>query len=147
MKIIVSACLLGDNVKYNGLNNKNKELIEYLKDFEIIKICPEVLGGLPIPRNPSEIRAGKVFNNKDIDVTDFFTNGALKILEIVKKENIKIAILKDGSPSCGNTYIYDGTFSQKKINGLGITSKLLRENGVIIFNENNYNELNKFMTK
>lgn len=140
MKIIVSACLLGDNVKYNGGNNKNTELIEFLKDYEIIKVCPEVMGGLFIPRIPSEIKGNNVINKNGVDVTNNFINGALKVLDIAKEENIKIAILKEKSPSCGSNYVYDGTFTNKIINGMGITSKLLKDNGIIILNENNYKE-------
>ncbi len=138
MKIMVSACLMGDNVKYNGSNNINNELINNLKDYEVIKICPEVLGGLSIPRNPSEIKNEKVINKEGIDVTEYFNNGAIKTLDIAKKEHIKIAILKENSPSCGSNYIYDGTFTNKKINGRGITAKLLNENNIIVLNENNY---------
>ncbi len=140
MKIMVSACLLGDNVKYNGGNNRNEELINFLKDFEIIKICPEVMGGLSIPRIPSEIKNNKVFNRDGMDVTDYFYNGARKVLELAKKENIKVAILKERSPSCGSELIYDGTFKGNIIMGEGITTKLLKENGITILNENNYLE-------
>ena len=138
MKIMVSACLLGDNVKYNGGNNKNDELINFLKDYEVIKVCPEFFGGLPIPRDPSEIVNNRVVTEKGIDVTKEFTLGAEKTLEIAKANNIKIAILKKNSPSCGSNTIYDGTFSHKVIEGSGITAKLLKENGIIVFNEENY---------
>ena len=138
MKIIVSACLLGDNVKYNGKNNKNDKLIDFLKDYEVIKICPEVMGGLSIPRLPSEIRDNKVINQKGRDVTLEYTKGAQEVLEIIKKQNMRIAILKQNSPSCGSTHIYDGTFSHNLISGEGITTKLLKENGIIVFDENNY---------
>ncbi len=140
MKIMVSACLLGDNCKYNGKNNFNKELIDFLKNYEVIKICPEVMGGLSIPRIPSEIKDNLVINKNNIDVTSFFEKGAIKSLEIAKENNIKIAILKDGSPSCGSNKIYDGTFTNNKINGVGITTKLLKENGITVLNENSYIE-------
>ena len=140
MKIMVSACLLGDNCKYNGKNNFNKKLIDFLKNYEVIKICPEVMGGLSIPRIPSEIKDNLVINKNNIDVTSFFEKGAIKSLEIAKENNIKIAILKDGSPSCGSNKIYDGTFTNNKINGVGITTKLLKENGITVLNENNYIE-------
>ena len=138
MKIMVSACLLGDNVKYNGGNNKNDVLIKFLENHEIIKICPEVMGGLSIPRVPSEIRKNKIFNKEGIDVTNYFMDGARKVLELAKKENIKVAILKERSPSCGSEFIYDGTFTGTVINGEGVTTKLLRENNIIVLNENNY---------
>ena len=140
MKIMVSACLLGDNVKYNGKNNKNEDLIRFLVGYDIIKVCPEVMGGLSIPRIPSEIRENKVINRECVDVTNYFNDGAHKVLEIAKKEKIQIAILKERSPSCGSNYIYDGTFNNKVIEGMGITTRLLRENGIIVLNEDNYLE-------
>ena len=140
MKIMVSACLLGYNVKYNGKNNLNSELVDYLKDYEVFSVCPEVMGGLNILRVPSEIKNNQVINKNGEDVTNEYTKGALKTLEIAKKENIKIAILKENSPSCGSNYIYDGTFTHNVINGEGITVKLLRENGITVLNENNYIE-------
>lgn len=142
MKIMVSACLLGDNVKYNGGNNQNNELIKFLNDYEVIKVCPECLGGLPIPRVPSEILGNKVYSKDGVDVTDKFLLGALKTLEIAKDNNIKVAILKRNSPSCGSGMVYDGTFTKKLINGNGKTAELLQENGIVILNEDNYLEYN-----
>ena len=138
MKILVSACLLGDNCKYNGGNNQNDELISLLKKHEVIKVCPEVMGGLSTPRLSSEIKNAKVINTDNIDVTEYFKIGAEKTLEIAKKNNIKYAILKSNSPSCGYGKIYDGSFSHTLIDGNGITADLLSKNGIIILNENNY---------
>ena len=135
---MVSACLLGDNVKYDGNNNLNNRLIEFLKDYEVIKVCPEVLGGLSIPRSPSEIKNDKVINKEGIDVTKEFILGAKKTLELAKANDIKIAILKKNSPSCGSNAIYDGTFSHNLVSGDGITAKLLKENNIIVFDEENY---------
>lgn len=142
-KIIVSSCLLGNNTKYNGKNNYISD-IELLKDiYEIIPICPEVMGGLSIPRIPSEVRGNMVIDKEGNDVTKYYILGMNKTLDIVNKYNIKIAILKDGSPSCGNSLIYDGTFSGNKINGFGVTAKELSKLGVRIYNENNFKELLK----
>ena len=141
IKIIISSCLLGNNCKYNGLNNKNDEIIKLNTKFEFIEICPEVFGGLSIPRNPSEIKDGKVISNKGLDVTSNFTSGANKALDIARSNNIKYAILKDGSPSCGSSYVYDGTFSGTKVNGYGITAKLFIENGIKVYNEKEINKL------
>ena len=139
--LLVSSCLLGNNTKYNGKNNYNP-LVEKLKDkYILISCCPEVDGGLSIPRNPSEIKGELVVSNKGIDVTKEFNLGAVKALELVKKYNITKALLKDGSPSCGNTYIYDGSFTGTKIKSLGITARLLSANGVLIFNENEIEKL------
>ena len=140
MKIIVSACLLGYNVKYDGKNNLNDELIEFLKNHEVISVCPEVMGGLSTPRIPSEINNNKVINKKGIDVTDEFLEGASRTLEIAKTNDIKVAILKKNSPSCGSNKIYDGTFSHTLTNGDGITAKLLKENGITVLNEDNYHD-------
>ena len=118
MKIIVSSCLLGCNCKYNGGNNYNNSLCEFLKNnnLEAVGICPEVFGGLPTPRTPSEIRNGKVFFETGLDVTKEFTLGAVKSLDIAIKNNCKFAILKAKSPSCGCGEIYDGTFTNTIIN-------------------------------
>ena len=129
-KILVSACLLGTNCKYSGGNNYSEEVMEYLKDYEIIPICPEQLGGLPTPRPASEIIEDKVINNEGTDVTYNYQNGAEEALKIAKLLGIKKALLKAKSPSCGNGKIYDGTFSGTLIDGDGITTKLLKENNI-----------------
>ena len=130
MKIGVSACLLGRNVKYNGKNNFSSKLVEKLKDVEIIEICPEVLGGLPVPREPAEIIDGEVITNKGQSVDYEFRKGAKRALEIIKNEGIELVILQSRSPSCGKGQIYDGTFSSKLIEGDGVFVKLLEENGI-----------------
>lgn len=140
MKIMVSACLLGDNVKYDGSNNYHQELIDFLKPYEVIKVCPECLGGLSIPRIPSEILHHKVINEEGSDVTKEFMDGALKTLEIAKENDIKVAILKRNSPSCGFNAIYDGTFTHTITKGNGITAQLLSDNGIKILNEDNYKD-------
>lgn len=133
--IIVSACLLGENCKYSGGNNKSENVIKYLEDKEYILVCPEQLGGLSTPRNPSEIitygnkdgndvlsGCTKVLSNKGIDVTKNFIQGAEETLKIAKEHNAKTAILKAGSPSCGYKKIYDGSFLGNKIQGMGVLS-------------------------
>ena len=136
--ILVSACLLGINCKYNGKNNYNEKLVEYLKDKSIIPICPEIYGGLPTPRIPSEIKGDKVINKEGKDVTENFLRGAKETLELAKKFNAKKAILKAKSPSCGYGLIYDGSFSDKLIEGSGITAKILEQNGIEILTENDF---------
>lgn len=133
--ILVSACLLGTNCKYNGKNNKNDKILEYIKDKYVIPICPEVFGGLSIPRIPSEIKDNSVINKEGIDVTKYFVNGSKKTLDIAKAFDIKKAILKQKSPSCGCGKIYDGTFSGNIIDGDGITTRLLKENGIEVITE------------
>ena len=131
-KILISACLLGENVKYDGKNNKID--ISSLEDkYELIPFCPEVEGGLPIPRSPSEIVSNsplKLINKEGKDVTKEFVLGAKKCVELVKKEGIKKAVLKAKSPSCGVGKVYDGTFSGKLVDGDGVTVRELKKIGV-----------------
>ncbi len=133
--VLVSACLVGVNCKYNGGNNYNEKIMELVKNGEAILVCPEQLGGLTTPRNPSEISNGKVLMNNGHDVTSNFNRGAKEVLELAKRLNIKKAILKSKSPSCGHGLIYDGTFSGKKIIGNGITAQLLIDNGIEVITE------------
>lgn len=142
-KLLISSCLLGNNVKYNGKNNSlNADILNKLKDkYDLYPICPEVFGGLSIPRDPSEIKGNRVFSNKGIDVTKEFKMGANKALEIAIKYGIKLALLKEGSPSCGVSKIYDGTFSANKIDGQGITAELFKIFDIKAYNENDVNLL------
>ena len=146
--IIVSACLLGENCKYSGGNNKSENVIKYLEDKEYILVCPEQLGGLSTPRNPSEIitygnkdgndvlsGCTKVLSNKGIDVTKNFIQGAEETLKIAKDHNAKTAILKAGSPSCGYKKIYDGTFLGNKIQGMGVTAAILNKENIALLDE------------
>lgn len=134
-KILVSACLLGINCKYSGGNNQNEKVLEYIKDKEVIPVCPEIMGGLSTPRPPSEIINDKVMNNLNQDVTQQYKKGAEETLKLAKLFNVKKALLKAKSPSCGKDYIYDGTFSSTLIEGNGITTKLLIENGIEVITE------------
>ena len=140
MKIMVSACLLGDNVRYDGNNNYNQELVDFLKNHEVIKVCPETLGGLTTPRIPAEILGDKVINKEGTDVSNEYNEGALKTLELAKENDVTVAIFKRNSPSCGFNAIYDGTFTHTITKGDGITAKLLNENGIKVLNEDNYQE-------
>lgn len=134
-KILISACLVGDKTKYDGHSNYTPLIEELLKKYELVPFCPEVEGGLTTPRDPSEIKGDKVYSNKGRDVTRFFLLGAEKALNICKYLNIKVAILKEGSPSCGSNEIYDGSFTNKKKKGEGITASLLKQNGIKVINE------------
>lgn len=129
-KILVSACLAGINCKYNGKNNENKKIIELIKNKDVILVCPEQLGGLKTPRTPAERQGNKVINKDNIDVTKEYQKGAEEVLELANKLNIKKAILKSKSPSCGKGKIYDGTFSDNLIDGNGITTELLEKHGI-----------------
>lgn len=130
MKIGVSACLLGENCKYNGKNNFSSQLEEILKNHDLVAICPEVLGGLPTPRDPAEI-VGEIVRTKDgRSVDDEFKKGAKKALELIKRSKVELVVLQSRSPSCGIGKIYDGSFTGKLINGDGIFAKLLKEEGI-----------------
>lgn len=131
-KILVSSCLLGLNCKYNGGNNHSKEIDEFLKDYDVIPICPEIMGGLPTPRVGAEISGDKVITKDGRDVTKQFKKGAEETLFLAQKYNVKLALLKLRSPSCGVEKIYDGTFTNTLIDGNGITAQLLKNNGIKI---------------
>jgi uncharacterized protein YbbK (DUF523 family) len=134
--ILVSACLLGINCQYNGKSDLTKELLEFLKDKgNFIAVCPEVLGGLPIPRDGAEIVGGEVKTVEEKGVTKEFLKGAKRVLKFAKENNVDLAILKAKSPSCGVGMIYDGTFSRKLVEGDGITAALLRKNGIKVMTE------------
>ena len=134
-KILVSACLLGINCKYDGTNNLNEKVLDYIKDKEVIPICPEILGGLSTPRPPSEIISDKVVNNEQKDVTKEYRKGAEESLKLAKLFNVKKALLKAKSPSCGCGKIYDGTFTKTLIDGDGITTQLFKENNIEVITE------------
>lgn len=129
MKIMVSACLLGDNVKYNGGNNRHEKVLEYIKGHEVVPVCPEMLGGLPVPRAPGEIQDGIVRNEDGTSVDYEYRTGAAQALEIAESERIDMAILQSRSPSCGVNQIYDGSFTGRKIKGMGVFARLLSEKG------------------
>ena len=129
MKIIVSACLAGENCKYNGGNNRNKKVLQLIAGNEVITVCPEQLGGLPTPRVPSEICNG-VVTAKDGRIVDReFRLGAVRCLEIAEREQPDLIILQSRSPSCGVKQRYDGTFTGTLTDGAGVTAQLLMENG------------------
>ena len=130
-KIAISACLLGDNVKYNGGNNFTG-LFAKLLNLKYIKLCPETSGGLKSPRAPSEIVNGKVLSNTGEDLSKEFLLGAQKTLKVLMENRVDIAIMKSKSPSCGYEKIYDGSFSNRLKEGNGVTVKLLLENGIKI---------------
>ena len=130
MKILVSACLMGQNCKYNGGNNYSEKVMEFVTGHEVIAVCPESLGGLPIPRVPSEIKDGTVINREGVSVDKEFREGAAKALKIALDNDVDLAILQSRSPSCGTKEVYDGTFSGTKIPGKGIFAQLLAEAGI-----------------
>ena len=128
--ILVSACLLGYNTKYNGGNNYNPLIEKIREKYDIIPICPEQLGGLKTPRVPSEIKGDEVYSKENKNVTSNFLEGSRKVANIALYNRIKKAILKEGSPSCGVHNVYDGNFDNKLIEGNGITTKKLKSLGI-----------------
>jgi len=153
--ILISACLLGEPVRYDGDSNLLNDLLikQIIKKHQAIKFCPEVMGGLPTPRAAAEIVNGSgkevldgivaVRNIDRQDVSREFISGAKQCLKLCQQHNISIALLKAKSPSCGNKQIYDGSFSGKLQSGEGVTAALLRENGVEVFNELELDKLSR----
>lgn len=143
----VSSCLAGCKCTFRG----NDHLIEVVKELvdnnEAIMICPEVLGGMSIPRLPCEIKDGRVIDIDGKDKTKEYKQGAKKSLEILKKYNVDVVLLKALSPSCGKGRIYDGSFSHTVIEGNGITCQLLQDNGIMVFNEDKIDEFLKYIER
>jgi len=134
-KLLISACLLGENCKYSGGNNYDP-FVERLKEkFELVPICPEQMGGLPTPRTPSERLGDRVVTRDGGDVTAEFQRGAARALRVARENGITRALLKERSPSCGYGTIYDGTFTGTVVPGSGVAASLLAENGVRITGE------------
>ena len=133
--ILCSACLLGENCKYNGGNNFNEILAEFLRlyegQLEVVPVCPEVLGGLPVPRVPAEIVNGRVMTKDGVSVDAEFRAGAERAIQIAEEKQVNLAIWQSRSPSCGSKEIYDGTFSRTLIPGKGIFAELLADAGIV----------------
>ncbi len=132
---VVSACLAGKKCRYDGRSSPCEKVIELVKKGEAIPVCPEQLGGLKIPRVPSEIKGDRVITKEGRDVTAQFEKGAEEALKIAQLNNCKEAILKSKSPSCGLGKIYDGTFSGKLKDGDGIFTRLLKKNNFSVITE------------
>lgn len=129
MKIMVSACLTGENCKYNGGNNRNEKVLALLEGNEVITVCPEQMGGLPTPRTPSEVRDGIVTMRDGTDVDREFRRGAEMCLETAMRERPDLIVFQSRSPSCGPKQRYDGTFTGTLVDKPGITAELLMEHG------------------
>lgn len=142
---LISACLIGVNCRYDGKNNFNQRLYEYFKESLLYPVCPEVIGGLSIPRLPCEIKREddsiKVIDIRDNDKSKYFISGAKKTLKLAKILNVKGAIFMERSPSCGVNKIYDGSFSNNLIEGKGITTSLLEKEGFKVYSENDLNKI------
>ena len=137
-KIMVSACLLGENCKYNGGNNRNEKVLALLAEHEVIPVCPEILGGLPTPRVPAELQNGIVVTKDGVSVDREFRLGAQKCLELAQREQPDLIILQSRSPSCGVRQRYDGTFSGTLIQGSRVTAGLLMQSGFHVVDVEDY---------
>lgn len=131
----VSACLCGFNCRYDGNTKPVPEIKQLYDAGKAILVCPEVMGGLEIPRAANEIIGDKVIDKNGRDNTEPFNTGARKALALCRKYGVKKAILKQNSPSCGSRHIYDGTFSGTLIEGMGVAARLLSENGIEVIGE------------
>ena len=129
MKVLVSACIMGVNCKYNGKSNENIAAMNFLKDKEVISICPEVLAGMKIPRSCAEIVDGRVVDENGNDVSLEYDKAVAVALSKIQNEEIDLVILQSRSPTCGVNQIYDGSFTGKLIPGMGLFAKALKQRG------------------
>jgi uncharacterized protein YbbK (DUF523 family) len=148
-RVLVSACLLGDPVRYDGGSKpaRHPVLERWLAEGRVVRACPELLGGLGVPRPPAERRGSSVVTNAGVDVTGEFSRGAAAALSIARQHGIAIAVLKENSPSCGSASINDGTFTKTRLAGEGVTTALLRANGVRVFSELQWDEAARALTE
>ena len=146
-KILVSACLLGDPLRYDGGDNRvdHPLLQQWHREDRLIAICPETTGGLPTPRPAAEIRNGRVWTQAGKDVTAAFERGAEAALELCRQHRIRLALLAARSPSCGNENIYDGRFSGRLVSGAGITAARLQAAGIRVFNPDQIEQAARYL--
>lgn len=140
-RILISACLVGDNCRYDGKNNLSPKIAALLEKYELVPFCPECEGGLKTPRTPSERQGEKVITKDGRNVTKQYERGAELAWNICFYLKIKVAILKENSPSCGVHKIHDGSFSGKLIEGVGTTTELLKEKGINVISEDEIDTL------
>ncbi len=144
-KILVSACLLGEKVRYDGKSQQVLHLVlkQWQAQQRLIAICPEVAGGLSVPRAPAEINShtGSIITQQGVDVTTEFSRGAQLALDLCQRHHIRFALLKESSPSCGSSQVYDGSFQGNKIPGQGVTAALLIKNDIEVYSEQNIEQL------
>jgi uncharacterized protein YbbK (DUF523 family) len=156
--VLVSTCLLGEPVRYDGGHKRcdSQVLHRWLREGRVVPVCPEIAGGLPVPRLPAEISNGtggqnvltgaaRVKDSNGCDVSMAFVKGAEYSLALARSKSIRIAVLKEGSPSCGTSYTYDGTFSRTKVSTPGVTAFLLRQAGIHVFSEAQFIEADELL--
>jgi uncharacterized protein YbbK (DUF523 family) len=152
VRVLVSACLLGQRVRYDGADARSASavLARWTAEGRVVPFCPEVAGGLPVPRPPAEIRGrgggavleatAQVVTRAGDDVTAAFLRGAREALALARREGLNLAVLKEGSPSCGSSAIHDGAFTGRRVPGQGVTASLLRRSGIQVFSEHQLEE-------
>jgi uncharacterized protein YbbK (DUF523 family) len=157
IRVLVSSCLLGERVRYDGSDAAcdNTTLQRWLSEGRVVPFCPEVAGGFPVPRPAAEIVPGDgrqvldgaaiVSDHSGNDVTPYFLAGARKTLDWARLEGVRLAVLKDGSPSCGSSYVYDGTFRGMRAPGQGVTTALLERNGIRVFSERQFEQAEAYL--
>ena len=157
IRVLVSSCLLGNPVRYNGSDApSDKDILNLWKsEGRLVHFCPEISAGFPTPRPPAETVGGdgkfvlagnaRVFEDTGADVTEQFVLGAKKALIFAQKKDVQIAILTDGSPSCGSTYVYDGSFTGGTLPGKGVTAELFEQNGIRVFSEDQIEEALEYL--
>ena len=147
--ILVSACLLGEECRYDGKSARNQELValleEYMEQIRIVAVCPEEMGGIRTSRDPAELQNGRVVTKTGEDVTAAYLRGATKTLKTAQKFGCTLAVLKDRSPSCGKSSVYDGTFSGVLQPGSGVCAALLAQHGIRVLSEHELSELKAFL--
>ncbi len=145
MKILISRCLIGAPCRYDGKRIIHTELLSLLEGHKLYFVCPEVEGGLPVPRSPAEIQGEHVITKFGNDVTQIYELGSDIALERARFKQVDIVIMKERSPSCGVHQIYDGTFTGTIKEGQGITTKKLRNDGFQVFSDEDLEEIKKFL--
>jgi uncharacterized protein YbbK (DUF523 family) len=138
IRVLVSACLLGEKVRYNGAaaSSSSAQLARWISEGRVVPFCPEVAGGFGVPRPAAEIDGrGRIMTQAGADVTDGFLRGAQLALDAARAQNVRVAVLKDGSPSCASELIHDGSFSGRKRTGQGVTTALLERHGIRVFSD------------
>ena len=138
--ILVSACLLGESCRYDGKSKPCERVIALSDTYNLIPICPEVMGGLPTPRTPSEICGELVLMKDGRDVTENYNRGAQEALKLARENACTLAILKEKSPSCGSGLIHNGLFDGSLVEGDGITAKLFKQAGIRVLGESEITE-------
>ena len=156
-RVLVSSCLLGKPVRYDGSASTAKSAVldRWIAEGRVVSFCPEIAGGFPVPRPAAEIigAGGEAVLQGDAtgvdvsgsDVTTYFRHGAQSALDTALAEGIRVAVLKDGSPSCGSSYIYDGNFNEATITGVGVTTALLKQHGIKVFSETQFAEADAYL--